>query len=535
MNKNNNNNNNNKNKMSRRGFLSLGVVAAGSTFLTGCATSQMQTLESDVTKTTILDNSVKLLPDSSKKRIVIIGGGISGMAVASSIRNIKDNKNIEIVILEKNQQFHSCPGSNVLLSKTASEYTSEETMSAPAQWIFKYHTRKEDFSKTNDTILTGVEVLDGDTDKKIVLTNKGTVSYDSLIVATGIEYDYEGQFPNWNRQKIEMAKNLTPAGMMQDGGVEWENMSSRWENLIKEAKANPGKQFNIVINPTPKTSFDFKMNSKTLRRCPPAAGERTSMLASRIKKEGLTNLKIDFIIELEGKLGSKGAAFEQSWVQLGYCKDINKPSAGDIIRPIFNTRVVNIDFSKKTLETKTIVYDDMEDVMGYSKKSSFVSYDEAIIMAQQKTPVVVKKIFGKEPKLSDYGFEVSNLPNHFVLGDSQSTHPLPASGSMGMNISSIMANQVVSQLNGKFVKADYTKATNVCFSLVGENPNEGIKVEHTLTEGKKGIIKSKGAVPHPNGVYRSNTIAKEQASWLLSIGFLFNDEYRVKPNSVMES
>ena len=515
--------NENKNLITRRGFLSLGAVMAGSTLLSGCANNQPQ--KDEVIKPTSKKLKETLLPKGDKKRVVIVGGGISGMYVANGIREEDKNKEIEIVILERNNQFHSCPGSNILLSKTAIEYANET--GAPAQWIFKYHKVKEQFSKNGDIILTGVEVRAGDTTNKILKTTKGNIAYDTLIMATGIEYNYKGQFPKWTPQKIEQCKTLAPAGMIQDGGNEWENMSEKWQYLIETAKNNPNKQYNIVINPTPKSDREGK---KSLRRCPPAAGERTTMLASKIKKEGIKNLKVDFLIELDGGLGSKGAAFAQSWKLLGYCKDLKKPTEGDIIRPIFNSRITDVDFNTKTISYNQIKWDeDGLEIIGNTNKT--IKYDEAIIMAQQKTPEVINNIFGKEPKLIESGFEVKNLNNHYILGDSQSSHPLPASGSMAMNIATFMAVRVVNQLNGKDTKEDYTQASNVCFSLVGENPNEGIKVEHNIFSSK-GILKGKGHVPKINGVFKQDGIAMEQAGWLYGISALYGADGQ-KPNNVI--
>lgn len=487
----------------------LGLAAAAGTTLNAATTTK----ETNTSKNLSGD---MLLPKTSKKRVVIVGGGISGLFVAQSIRATDKSNKIEIVVLEKNSRFHACPGSNILLTKTASEYANE--IGAPAEWIFNYYKVKEEFMKNGDIIVTDCEVTDGDAKSKVLETTKGLVTYDTLIMGTGIEYNYEAQFPKWSDNKIEKAKLLTPGAMIQDAGDEWTNMSNRWETLIDQAKKNPNKQFSILINPTPKSG---RNGEKTLRRCPPAAGERTSTLASRIKKEGLKNLKVNFLIELDGSLGSKNAAFKQSWEKLGYCKDILNPTKNDIIQPIFNSRIDDIDFDKKTISYSQKKFNDDLELVGTTKKT--ISYDEAIVMPYQQTPAVVKKVFNtdKEVKLVKDGFEVVGNSNHYILGDSQSTHQLPASGSMAMSIAGILASKVVNQLNGKNAKEDYTTATNVCYSLVGEGPNRGIKVMHTFF-AKDGIIKGKGNVPKEDGTFMTEAIVQEQGGWLYGIGGLFH-------------
>jgi len=483
----------------------IGIAATAASALTGCSTTtNSQTMAMSNTQ------SLKetMFKDKKRKRVVIVGGGISGLSVAGSIRATDTDKSIEIIVLEKNKRFHACPGSNILLTKTASEYANE--IGAPAEWIFNYHKVKEDFMKNDDILITDCEVIGGDTKHKILQTTKGNIAYDTLILCTGVAYDYEAQFPKWDKTKIEKAKLLTPGAMIGDGGDEWTNMSNRWEDLLKKAKNNPNKQFNLVISPTPKTS---KKGTKTLRRCPPAAGERTSTLASRIKKEGIKNLKIHFLIELDTSLGSKHAAFKQSWEKLGYCQDISDPTQDDIIQPMFKARIDDIDFDKKLITYTQNILDE---------EQLNIEYDEAIIMPYQKTPDIVKKVFNtkSEVKLIKNGFEVEGLSNHYILGDSQSTHPIPASGSMAMSISGILSNRVINQLKGKDKKEDYTVATNVCYSMVGEDPNRGIKVMHTFYT-KEGLLKGKGTVPKKDEIYMSNDIVLEQGGWLFGIGGLF--------------
>jgi len=489
--------------MKRRDALKILGVGAGASVL-GAGTLNASTTKPKL-KETLYKKDAK-----AKKRLVIIGGGISGMALASMV-NGDAGKDIEVIVLEQNRQFHSCPGSNVLLTKTAKEYANE--LGAPVGWLFNYNMKQREFN-----IITNCRVTGGDTKAKILETTEGNIAYDALVVATGIDYASKEQFPTWSDSKLRRLKYETPAAMQQDAGEEWTNMSIRWEALVEKAKQNPHKKFNLLLNATPQTRLD---GTKALRRCPPASSERCSTMASRIKKEKLKNLKINFLIELDGNVGSKHAAFKQSWTDLGYCKDILNPTEEDIIQPIFNSRIQDVDFDNKIATyTQNKMDEDGMEVVSTSTKQ--IKYDEAVIMVWQAVPAIIKSLFDDEGvQLKADSFECEKFPNHYILGDSQSTHQLPASGSMGMSISGILSDEIISSLQGNFRQGDYTKATNTCFSLVGENPNEGIKVSHTFFTAK-GIIKGKGNVPqHPNGLYRSPDIAMEQAGWIYGIGGLF--------------
>ncbi len=505
--------------MKRRDLFKVAGLGAASVALSACTASTAGTTLGAMSTR----SSEDLYPKGNKKRLVVLGGGIGGMSIASII-NDNHADDVEVIVLEQNSRFHACPGSNILLTKTASQYVKEA--SATSTWVFDYNKKQSEYN-----IVTNCTVVGGDVKNKVLHTTQGDIAYDTLVVASGITHDAKSQFPTWSQSKLRRLKYETPSAMMADAGEEWSIMSERWENLIKQAKKNPQKAYQIVINATPKTNLT---GGKTLRRCPPAAGERTTVLASRIKKERLRNLKIKFMTELDGSLGSKHGAFKQSWGALGYCKDILKPTASDIIEPIFNARIKDVDFDKKVITYAQNRLNADLDVVGTDTKA--IAYNEAIIMVYQKTPAIVETLFGDSSvKLGAGSFECEKFKDHFVLGDSQTTHKLPPSGSMAMSIAGIMAGEVYGSLTGKKTAVDYSTASNTCFSLVGENPNEAISVSHTFIVSK-GIVKGKGSVPkNAQGIYRDASIAESQSAWIYSIGALYGNFGSVEEGGVLSS
>lgn len=107
--------------MKRRDALKVFGIGAGATILgTGCmGTPKVSTPSTAKPK---LKETI-YIQKNGKKRLVIVGGGISGMALASIV-NGDAGGDIEVIVVEQNRQFHSCPGSNVLLTKSAGEYSS---------------------------------------------------------------------------------------------------------------------------------------------------------------------------------------------------------------------------------------------------------------------------------------------------------------------------------------------------------------------------------------------------------------------------
>ena len=54
--------------------------------------------------------TTELMPKGKKRRVVILGGGWGGLATARHLR--EDAPDLEVVLLEKNPLFWSCPLSN---------------------------------------------------------------------------------------------------------------------------------------------------------------------------------------------------------------------------------------------------------------------------------------------------------------------------------------------------------------------------------------------------------------------------------------
>lgn len=105
-------------------------------------------------------------------KIVIIGGGISGLA-AAEILGRKIGKKHEILVLEKQTDFTFTASIPWLLNKK--RQLSE---------IRRPYSRR----KNSGSALTQCEVTHIDFDKKIVQTDKNDFSYDFLMIAPGAAY-----------------------------------------------------------------------------------------------------------------------------------------------------------------------------------------------------------------------------------------------------------------------------------------------------------------------------------------------------------
>ena len=109
----------------------------------------------------------------SKAKVVVIGGGYGGATAAKYVRMLSNYK-IDVVLVEPNASFISCPISNLVLggSKTMADIT----------------TPYDNLSGKHGVIQVKDMVSSIDAAKKTVtLAGGATIGYDKLIVSPGID------------------------------------------------------------------------------------------------------------------------------------------------------------------------------------------------------------------------------------------------------------------------------------------------------------------------------------------------------------
>ncbi|MEQ8909976.1 MAG: NAD(P)/FAD-dependent oxidoreductase [Vicingaceae bacterium] len=115
------------------------------------------------------------IPETNRPRIVIIGGGFAGLHLAKSLKN----KRFQVVMLDRNNYHTFQP----LLYQVATAGLEPDSIAYPLRKIFKEH---EHF------FFRMAQVSEVITDKKLVLTDIGSVHYDYLVVATGTTTNFFG-------------------------------------------------------------------------------------------------------------------------------------------------------------------------------------------------------------------------------------------------------------------------------------------------------------------------------------------------------
>jgi NADPH-dependent 2,4-dienoyl-CoA reductase/sulfur reductase-like enzyme len=151
------------------------------------------------------------LAPKTGRRVVVVGGGWGGASAAKYLR--LSDPSIEVVLLEPNERFVSCPFSNLVLSgvRTLESLT------------FDYRGLRRHGVKVIHREATAIEP-----DTRRVRVGEGYLQYDRLIVSPGVEFQWEQVeglaqardtvLHAWKAgpQTAELARQLQS---MRDGGV----------------------------------------------------------------------------------------------------------------------------------------------------------------------------------------------------------------------------------------------------------------------------------------------------------------------------
>ena len=122
------------------------------------------------------------IPESDKKRVIIIGGGFAGIQVAKGLKN----KGFQIVMLDR----HNCHTFQPLLYQVATAGLEPDSIAGALRPLFENY---------KDFYFRMVRVTGIDLEKNKVLTLIGELSYDMLIIANGSKTNYFGDKEMYKR------------------------------------------------------------------------------------------------------------------------------------------------------------------------------------------------------------------------------------------------------------------------------------------------------------------------------------------------
>ena len=415
--------------MKRRNFVQAGFALGAVGSFTGCASTS------------------GAIP--SKAKVVVVGGGYGGATAAKYVRMLSDYA-IDVVLIEPNGSFVSCPISNLVIggSKSMSDITS------PYDKLGARHGVKlvKDMVASIDPVK-----------KTVTLASGPSIGYDKLIVSPGVDM-------MWDTVEGSQAANAS-GQILQAWKAGPETMALR-----KQLEAMPnGGVYAISIPEAP-------------YRCPPGPYERASQVANYFK-QAKPKSKV-LILDANQDVISKGPLFKKYWAE----------NYADILEYRPQHKATGVD-----AKTKTVRFDVQNDV-----KADVLN----VLPAMRAGSIAVKSGLANANarwcNVNYLTFESTASKDVHVIGDAIQVAPLmPKSGHMANAHGKVVAAAVVAQLSGLTIDPQPV-LTNTCYSFVSDKMVVHVASVHQYVAAEKTyktVAGSGGVSAAPNeleGVYALN-------------------------------
>ncbi len=370
--------------MERREFIKLASATAALAAIPGCAS---------------------VGGGKSIGRVVEIGGGYAGATAAKYVRMW--GPDIEVVLVERDADFVSCPLSNRVLSggKSIKDLTVSYSKLGSKFGVKVVHD----------------EVTAVDAGKRTVTLARGdAISYDRLIVAPGIDFMYDAIAGLNNADAQKKVLHAWKAGPQTVA-------------LRKQLEAmRDGGVFAISI---PKAPY----------RCPPGPYERACLAAFYLKQHKPKSKVL--ILDANEDIVAKKGLFTKAW------KDLYP----GMMEYRANSELVDVDIN--TLTAKLQFEDVKADVLNVipPQRAGKIAASAGLITANNRWCGV------------DFlSFESLAQKNIHVLGDAILAAPkMPKSGHIANQHAKVCAAAVVALMHGGAVYAEPVIA-NTCYSYVSD-------------------------------------------------------------------
>jgi len=352
-----------------------------------------------------------------RPRVVVIGGGSGGGTAARYIA--KDSAGaIDVVLIEPTRRYYTCYFSNLYLGG-----------------FWEFDALGHGYGKIASD--HGVNVVHDwavgvDRDAKTVaLAGGGSVPYDRLVIAPGIDFK-DGAVPGWDITSQQKMPHAYKAGSQT------QLLKAQVESMRE------GGVYAMVAPPNP-------------YRCPPGPYERISMVAHVLKERNPT-AKILIVDPKENF--SKQALFEEGWARHypGMIDRIGPDFGGDQVEVRPDTMEVVIDGQVEAVDVCNVIP---------AQQAGRIAHLAGITNDAGWAPVTPEDM---RSRMDD---------NIFVLGDATAQGDMPKSAFSANSQAKVAANVIRSELTGS--RAFPARYANTCWSLIATD--DGVKVGASYEPG----------------------------------------------------
>ena len=341
-------------------------------------------------------------------KVVVIGGGYGGATAAKYIRLLSKQR-IEVTLVEPEQNFISCPLSNLVIGGSR----SLADLSRPYNTLTKQHgiTHARDMAVSVDPVARTVKLAGG-----------SVLSYDKLVMSPGIDLNYasiEG-LPEAQRQgKILQAWKAGPETTA----------------LRKQLEAMPdGGVYALTI---PEAPF----------RCPPGPYERACQVAFYFQRHKPKSKVL--VLDANQDIVSKPALFKKAWSER-YPGIVEYRNQHKVVAVAPSEGLIKFDVHAD-------VKADVINALPAMRANKIATQTGLANMAD-----------GRWCGVNYQTFESSAAKDIFVIGDAiQVAQLMPKSGHMANNHAKVAAAAIVAQLSGIEPNPE-PMLTNTCYSFIDD-------------------------------------------------------------------
>ncbi len=361
----------------------------------------------------------------AKAQVVVVGGGYGGATAAKYVRLLSDYK-IDVVLIEPNEAFVSCPMSNLVIggSKQVADITT------PYTGLSKNHGVKvvRDMAQAIDTAK-----------KTVTLAGGATIAYDKLVVSPGIDL---------MMGSIEGLQAAQASGQVLQA---WK-AGPETTALRKQLEAMPdGGVFAITIPLAP-------------YRCPPGPYERACQVAWYLKNNKPRSKVL--ILDSNPDVTSKGALFKKVWAE----------QYKGLVEYRGDHKATAID-----AKTSTVKFEVQEDVKA-AVINALPNMRAGAIAVQAG---LNNQANGRWCGVNYQSFESTAAKDVFVIGDAIQIAPaMPKSGHMANGHAKVAAAAIVAQLAGWEINPA-PMLNNTCYSFVDDKSVVHVASVHEYVAAEK--------------------------------------------------
>ncbi|MDE2584221.1 MAG: NAD(P)/FAD-dependent oxidoreductase [Betaproteobacteria bacterium] len=372
----------------------------------------------------------ELLPASQRQRVVVVGGGWGGLAAARYLR--QQAPELEVVLLEKNASFWSCPLSHKWLAGLVDT----------SRLVHDYGAAAKAFGYT--FVQAEVEAIEPE--RRRIVTPQGNLGYDWLVLAVGIGYDYGAWFGDDQRAAAQ-ARAQYPGAFIP--GTEFQALKRKLEDFR-------GGDLVMTVPPAP-------------YRCPPAPYERAAVIGWWLKRHNIPGRLI--VLDPNPAMPAFSRLFsDQFKAQISYMP---------------HSRVTSVDPFQRRIVTE---FDDLtfsDALLAPPQQAGLLAWQAGLIGRESD---------GKPTGWADVdplSLQARGDARIFLVGDMiGKVSPLfghyPKSGHLAARLGAIAAGQIAARAQGR--EAPLALPDSTCYVMASLEPQELLRLDAQYRVRGDGLI-----------------------------------------------